>query len=65
MYNNTYRYKKEKRIFQQNKCDEIERLNTNDPRAFWREIQQLGPKSTSNIPMVGCLGYFSIFSQPF
>ena len=44
-------YKKEKRIFQQNKCDEIERLNTNNPRAFWREIQQLGPKSTSNIPM--------------
>ena len=49
MFNKTY--KKEKRIFQQNKCDEIERLNTNDPRAFPREIQQLGPKSTSNIPM--------------
>ena len=44
-------YRREKRKFLQNKCVEIEKLNTSDPRAFWREIQKLGPKSSSSIPM--------------
>jgi hypothetical protein len=32
-------------------ADEIEKINTNDPRAFWNYIKKLGPKKQQEIPM--------------
>ena len=32
-------------------ADEIERINTNDPKAFWNHINRLGPQKSNEVPM--------------
>ena len=45
-------YRKSKRIYQSDKQIEISQLNTDDPKAFWAEINKLGPgNKTNTIPM--------------
>jgi hypothetical protein len=52
-------YKREKRNYQFEKINEIESLDTSNPKKFWQEIKRLGPRSAGNIPMSvyqdGCL----------
>ena len=42
--------KKAKRSHERSKVYNLEKANSEDPIAFWRTIQQLGPKKLSNIP---------------
>ncbi len=42
--------RKAKRSFQRKQMYDLEEINTNDPTAFWKHINNLGPKKKSNIP---------------
>lgn len=44
-------YSKEKRRFERQKRTDIERFNTEDHKSFWTEIQNLGPRKSTSIPM--------------
>ena len=44
-------YRREKRRFEREKRTHIERLNTDNPREFWAELNKLGPKRNDSIPM--------------
>ena len=44
-------YRKEKRKYQWDKINELEQLDTTNPRKFWQEVKRLGPRSGSYIPM--------------
>ncbi len=44
-------YKKAKRNFERDKRIHIEQLNTNNPREFWSELNNLGPRKKTCIPM--------------
>ena len=45
-------YSKVKRKFEREKRQYIERLNTDNPREFWKELKSIGPKKKKqNIPM--------------
>ena len=44
-------YRKTKRKYQENKINDIETLNTEDPKAFWQELKKLGPHQSSDIPL--------------
>lgn len=44
--------KRSKRKYRHNKHIEIETLQTDNPRKFWKHIKQLGPNKTTGIPMV-------------
>ena len=41
-------YKQEKRKFNRHKQNLIERVNSENPRQFWKHIKSLGPKRKSN-----------------
>ena len=43
-------YKKIKRQYQEGKIKAIESLNTENPKYFWQEIRNLGPRKSSSIP---------------
>ena len=43
-------YKKTKRQYQEGKVKAIETLNTENPKLFWQEIRNLGPRKSSSIP---------------
>ena len=43
--------KKKKRIFQRERCTQLENINASDPNSFWDYIKRLGPKKKSSIPM--------------
>ena len=42
--------RKSKRSFQRRQMHDLEEINSNDPTAFWKYINNLGPKKKSNIP---------------
>ncbi len=42
--------RKAKRSFQRRQVYDLEEVNCNDPTAFWKHINNLGPKKKSNIP---------------
>ena len=42
--------KKARRSFQRRQIYDLEEANTNDPIAFWRHINSLGPRKSSGIP---------------
>ena len=44
-------FKKAKRAFERGKMINIEKLNTDDPKAFWAELKKLGPRKKDTIPM--------------
>ncbi len=44
-------YRREKRKFERDKRNHLERLNTSNPREFWAELKKLGPRKTESIPM--------------
>ena len=44
-------YKKCKRDYQRSLQNDIETLNTGEPKEFWRSLKRLGPKPKSDIPM--------------
>ena len=44
-------FKKAKRAFERGKMIEIEKLNTDNPKAFWAELKKLGPRKKDSIPM--------------
>jgi hypothetical protein len=43
-------YRKAKRKFERDKMINIEKLNTTNPKAFWSELNKLGPRKKGNIP---------------
>lgn len=43
-------HRKERR-YNREKVSMIEQVQTNNPREFWRQIKQLGPRSKNNVPM--------------
>ena len=43
--------RKKKRIFQRERCTQLENINASDPNSFWDYIKILGPKKKSSIPM--------------
>ncbi len=45
------KYRRSKREFQRKQQDEIEQLNTNDPKKFWEKVKSLGPNFNKAIPM--------------
>lgn len=44
-------YKKAKRKYHREKQISIEGMCTRDPKTFWREIKELGPRKNTDIPM--------------
>lgn len=44
-------FKKAKRKFEREKRFNIEHLNTNNPKEFWSELEKLGPRKSTQIPM--------------
>ncbi len=44
-------FKKSKGKFERDKSINIEQLNTNNPREFWNELNNLGPRKKTQIPM--------------
>ena len=44
-------YKKCKSDYQRSLQNDIETLNTGEPKEFWRNLKRLGPKPRSDIPM--------------
>ena len=43
-------YRKAERRFKKERLDKIERVCTNDPKAFWKMLKELGPRKKSSIP---------------
>ncbi len=44
-------YRREKRRFQRKRQLEIEEMQTNDPKEFWRQLKNLGPQKRTQIPL--------------
>ena len=44
-------FRREKRRYQRNKVNEIEKLNTDDPKEFWKTLKNLGPRKKQQIPI--------------
>ena len=39
------------RVYYRNLADKLQSINSNDPKAFWKQIKKLGPSSKKGIPM--------------
>lgn len=43
--------RKKERMFNRNKIEELERVQTSDPKSFWKHVESLGVNMKKNIPM--------------
>ena len=58
------RYNQIKRHYNRIQRDDIANLNTEDPKAFWNKIKQMGPKQDSTIPMEIPVGENDLITDP-